>query len=63
MKLLAISPHLDDAAFSAGGLLASCVDQGWAVTVATCFTGNVAHPTGFALACQLDKGLTADIDY
>lgn len=63
MKLLAISPHLDDAAFSAGGLLASCVDQGWAVTVATCFTGNVAHPTGFALACQLDKGLDPDVDY
>jgi len=63
MKLLAISPHLDDAAFSAGGLLASRVDQGWDVTVATCFTGNVAQPTGFALACQLDKGLGADIDY
>ena len=63
MKLLAFSPHLDDAAFSAGGLLASRVDQGWDVTVATCFTGNVAQPTGFALACQLDKGLGADIDY
>lgn len=63
MKLLAISPHLDDAAFSAGGLLATRVDRGWDVTVATCFTGNVARPTGFALACQLDKGLAADIDY
>jgi len=63
MKLLAISPHLDDAAFSAGALLASRVDQGWDVTVATCFTGNVAQPTGFALACQLDKGLGADVDY
>jgi len=63
MKLLALSPHLDDAAFSAGGLLASRVDQGWDVTVATCFTGNVAQPTGFALACQLDKGLGADVDY
>jgi len=63
MRLLAISPHLDDAAFSAGGLLASRVDQGWDVTVATCFTGNVAQPTGFALACQLDKGLEPDIDY
>lgn len=63
MKLLAISPHLDDAAFSAGGLLASRVDQGWDVTIATCFTGNVAQPTGFALACQLDKGLDAGVDY
>ncbi|WP_267388540.1 PIG-L family deacetylase [Sphingomonas sp. GC_Shp_3] len=63
MKLLAISPHLDDAAFSAGGLLASRVDQGWSVTIVTCFTGNVGHPTGFALACQLDKGLGIDVDY
>lgn len=63
MKLLAISPHLDDAAFSAGGLLAARAAAGWAVTVATCFTGNVAHPTGFALACQRDKGLPADVDY
>lgn len=63
MKLLAISPHLDDAAFSAGGLLAARAQQGWQVTVATCFTGNVARPTGFALACQLDKGLAAEVDY
>lgn len=63
MKLLAVSPHLDDAAFSAGGMLALRARQGWAVTIATCFTGNVPHPTGFALACQLDKGLPADIDY
>ena len=63
MRLLAISPHLDDAAFSAGGLLAARAAAGWVVTVATCFTGNVARPTGFALACQLDKGLPADIDY
>jgi LmbE family N-acetylglucosaminyl deacetylase len=63
VKLLAISPHLDDAAFSAGGLLAARADEGWRVTVATCFTGNIAHPTGFALACQLDKGLPATADY
>jgi LmbE family N-acetylglucosaminyl deacetylase len=63
VKLLAISPHLDDAAFSAGGLLAARAQQGWQVTVATCFTGNVARPTGFALACQLDKGLAPEVDY
>jgi LmbE family N-acetylglucosaminyl deacetylase len=63
VKLLAISPHLDDAAFSAGGLLAARAMLEWEVTVATCFTGNVARPTGFALACQLDKGLAADVDY
>ncbi|GAA3709157.1 PIG-L family deacetylase [Sphingomonas cynarae] len=63
MKLLALSPHLDDAAFSAGGLLAARANRGWDVAITTCFTGNVAAPTGFALACQLDKGLPADIDY
>ena len=63
MKLLAVSPHLDDAAFSAGGTLAQRAAAGWEVTVVTCFTGNVPQPQGFALACQLDKGLSADIDY
>lgn len=63
MRLLAISPHLDDAAFSAGALLAARAAAGWEVTVATCFTGNVARPQGFALACQLDKGLPAEVDY
>lgn len=61
--LVAISPHLDDAAFSAGGLLAAHARDGGRVTVVTCFTGNVAAPTGFALACQLDKGLAPDVDY
>ncbi len=60
---LALSPHLDDAAFSCGGLLAACADAGWRVVVATLFTRSVAAPTGFALACQLDKGLGAEVDY
>ncbi|SFL16710.1 PIG-L deacetylase family protein [Methylobacterium pseudosasicola] len=60
---LALSPHLDDAAFSCGGLLASLARDGWRVVMATLFTGSVADPTGFALACQLDKGLSAEIDY
>lgn len=63
MRLLAVSPHLDDAAFSAGGTLALRASEGWEVTVATCFTGNVARPQGFALACQLDKGLGPEVDY
>ena len=63
MRLLAVSPHLDDAAFSAGATLAQLAAAGGEVTIATCFTGNVARPDGFALACQLDKGLAADIDY
>ncbi|MCJ2122931.1 PIG-L deacetylase family protein [Methylobacterium sp. J-077] len=62
-KALALSPHLDDAAFSCGGLLASLAGDGWHVVMATLFTGSVADPTGFALACQLDKGLSAEVDY
>ncbi len=62
-RALALSPHLDDAAFSAGGTLALLARQGWEVWVATLFTASVPHPTGFALACQLDKGLPAEADY
>ncbi len=61
--VLALSPHLDDAAFSCGGLLAVLRDAGWRTVVATVFTRSVANPQGFALACQLDKGLDASIDY
>ena len=61
--VLALSPHLDDAVFSAGGALAARVDAGWRVVVATLFTGSVAQPQGFALACQLDKGLAPETDY
>jgi LmbE family N-acetylglucosaminyl deacetylase len=60
---LALSPHLDDAAFSAGGTLASLVEAGWEVVVATVFTASVPDPTGFALACQTDKGLPPEADY
>jgi LmbE family N-acetylglucosaminyl deacetylase len=60
---LALSPHLDDAAFSCGGLLASLAADGWHVVMATLFTGSVPDPSGFALACQLDKGLPAEVDY
>lgn len=60
---LAVSPHLDDAAFSAGGTLAHLARNGWRVVMATVFTASVAEPQGFALACQLDKGLPADVDY
>jgi LmbE family N-acetylglucosaminyl deacetylase len=60
---LALSPHLDDAAFSAGGTLSRLAAEGWRVVVATLFTASVPDPTGFALACQLDKGLGPTIDY
>ena len=63
MKILAISPHLDDAVFSVGGLLHKAARKGWDCSVVTCFTASVLHPTGFALQCQTDKGLAPEVDY
>lgn len=60
---LALSPHLDDAAFSCGGTLELLAANGWRVVMATIFTASVPDPRGFALACQLDKGLGPEIDY
>lgn len=60
---LFISPHLDDVAFSCGGTLAKLALRGWQTHLCTIFTASVANPTGFALACQTDKGLAADLDY
>ncbi len=63
MTVLAVSPHLDDAAFSAGGTMAALAAAGHRVVVATVFTRSVPRPTGFALACQTDKGLGPEVDY
>ena len=63
MTWLAVSPHLDDAVFSAGATLAAAARAGERVVIATVFTASVPEPRGFALACQLDKGLAADVDY
>jgi len=60
---LFISPHLDDAAFSCGGTLARLAAENWQTILCTVFTKSVPHPQGFALACQLDKGLSPEIDY
>ena len=60
---LFVSPHLDDVAFSCAGTAASLKRLGWRVAVATVFTRSVPNPTGFALACQLDKGLPPEVDY
>lgn len=60
---LFISPHLDDAVFSCGGTLARLSAGGWRIVLATVFTRSVPNPTGFALECQLDKGLPAETDY
>lgn len=58
-----ISPHLDDAVFSCGGTLAKLAAEGWQTILCTIFTKSVANPQGFALRCQLDKNLAADVDY
>lgn len=60
--VLTLSPHLDDAAFSVGPLLAE-LSTNARMIVATVFTQSVTNPSGFALACQLDKGLAPDVDY
>lgn len=60
---LFVSPHLDDVAFSCGGTLALLAREGWRTVLATVFTRSVPDPTGFALACQLDKGLSPGVDY
>ncbi len=60
---LFVSPHLDDVAFSCGGLAALLADAGWYTVMATVFTRSVVPAQGFALACQLDKGLDAAADY
>ena len=60
---LLLSPHLDDVAFSCGGIAARLADAGWRTVLATVFTRSVLPPTGFALACQLDKGLPPELDY
>ena len=60
---LFLSPHLDDVAFSCGGLLAQLGDAGWRTVMVTAFTATVLPATGFALACQTDKGLEPEVDY
>ena len=60
---LFVSPHLDDVAFSCGATVSWLASRGWRCVLATAFTRSVHNPTGFALACQTDKGLPADVDY
>ncbi len=60
---LIVSPHLDDAAFSCAEPMLGLRRAGWRVDLATVFTATMPAPKGFALACQLDKGLAADVDY
>ena len=60
---LFISPHLDDVAFSCGGALIELARQNWETALLTVFTRSVPNPSNFALACQLDKNLSAEVDY
>lgn len=60
---LFLSPHLDDAVFSCGGTLTLLARRGWRTVLLTAFTRSVPDPRGFALACQLDKGLPPEADY
>ena len=60
---LFVSPHLDDVAFSCGATVSWLASRGWRCVLATAFTRSVHNPTGFALACQTDKGLPVDVDY
>lgn len=63
MKVLALSPHLDDAVFSCGATLARLAGDGAHVMLVTAFTRSMPSPDGFALTCQTDKGLAPDVDY
>lgn len=60
--ILVLSPHLDDAAFSVGPVLAELSSRVH-IVVATAFTKSEFNLSDFALACQLDKGLPKDVDY
>jgi LmbE family N-acetylglucosaminyl deacetylase len=62
-RAVAVSPHLDDAVFSAGGVLAGLAAGGYDVSLVTVFTGSVAEPSGFATRCQTDKGIPPEVDY
>lgn len=62
-RVVAVSPHLDDALFSAGATLATLAADGAHVEVVTVFTATMPRPRGFALACQTEKGIPAQVDY
>jgi LmbE family N-acetylglucosaminyl deacetylase len=62
LHVLAISPHLDDAAFSAGATLATLIAHGHKVTLATAFTASVEPASDFALAYQAELGVSRGVD-
>lgn len=58
-----LSPHLDDVAFSCGGIAARLAEAGWRTLIVTAFTRSIHPASGFALECQRDKGLADETDY
>ena len=60
---LFLSPHLDDVAFSCAGTLLRLQTAGWQTPLVTVFTASVPNPQGFALRCQTDKQIAAEVDY
>lgn len=62
-RVLFISPHLDDVAFSCSGTLVAREKKGYEIFLCTIFTGNVERPAGFALKCQTEKGIPETADY
>lgn len=60
---LFVSPHFDDVAFSCGGTAVQLARRGWTTHLVTVFSAGVYPATGFALACQTDKGLGEEVDY
>ena len=62
LQVLAASPHLGDAAFSAGATLATLIAHGHRVTLATAFTASAEPHSAFALARQAELGVPASLD-
>ena len=63
IRTLFVSPHLDDVAFSCGGTVAKIVHAGGTATLCTIFTRSIQPMNDFAVRCQTDKGIPAEVDY
>ncbi|WP_082640956.1 PIG-L family deacetylase [Marinobacter sp. P4B1] len=63
-RILFVSPHFDDVAFSCAGLVhhlvSTCETR---VVWATVFSHGRPRPQGFALRCQTTKGIPREVDY
>ncbi len=59
LQVLAVSPHLDDAAFSAGATLATLIAHGHRVTLVTAFTASMAPAGGDTMALRRIEDMQA----